>query len=77
LPNIQDHGQLQAIRSMHIILGSVQNDVCLDDNFKLAHILGSKGISHTLEVWDDFKHDWPWWRRMVQKYFGPMRPYGF
>lgn len=36
---------------------------------KLADLLTTRGIPHTLDFWGpDVNHDWPWWRRMLPHY---------
>jgi esterase/lipase superfamily enzyme len=40
-----------------------------DQNVKLAHWFGVKGIPHLLDVWEGFGHDWPWWQKMAAKFF--------
>lgn len=38
---------------------------------QLSDLLWSKGIWHNLDMWGhDVNHDWPWWRRMLDHYFG-------
>jgi esterase/lipase superfamily enzyme len=47
-----------------------EHDMCLGDNFHMAHLMGSRHIPHQLDVWKDgTTHDWPWWRGMAQKFF--------
>lgn len=71
LPNLNDSWFLdQYRRGSKFLLATGEWDICLGENFHLAHLLGAKGIPHWLDVWGDHtKHDWPWWRRMAQKYF--------
>ncbi|MDQ6708024.1 MAG: alpha/beta hydrolase-fold protein [Acidobacteriota bacterium] len=52
------------------VLATGDHDMCLGENYRLAGIMGSKGIPHWLDVWgDNTGHDWPWWQRMAMKYF--------
>ena len=54
----------------HFSLVTGEWDICLGENFRMANLMGIRGIPHNLDVWGDHtKHDWPWWRRMSQKYF--------
>lgn len=70
LPQLTDHGRLQQIRAIDIVLGTSDWDICLPENLRLSGILNGKAIPHWLDVWQDHsKHDWPLWHRMVQKYF--------
>ena len=34
----------------------------------LPRCMRAKGIPHSLHVWNDSKHDWPFWRPMAQAY---------
>ena len=56
------------IWKMKIILGTSEYDICLDANYKLAKILGDKGINHWLDVRGPIMHDWPLWREMFPHY---------
>jgi esterase/lipase superfamily enzyme len=71
LYNMSDDWFLRHYRDMKIVLAAGEHDHCLDQNVKLAHLLHRKAVPHWLDVWGDHTgHDWPWWVRMVQKYFG-------
>lgn len=54
----------------NIILGTSEWDICKGDNFKMAELLGNKGVGHWLDVIPESKHDWPLWRHMFPKYLG-------
>jgi esterase/lipase superfamily enzyme len=70
LPNLTDEWFLSRYRAMKLVLGTGEWDICLDENLRLARIMGAKAIPHWLDVWGDHTgHDWPWWRQMAQKYF--------
>jgi esterase/lipase superfamily enzyme len=71
LSNLSDTWYLDRYRNgLRLVLAAGEHDVCLPENHRLAGILHSKGIPHWLDVWGDATgHDWPWWRRMAQKYF--------
>jgi len=60
---------LERCRRNYYVLACGQDDPQKGENFELAHLLGLKRIPHTLDVWEGFGHDWPWWRRMAQKFF--------
>jgi len=52
-----------------IILAASNHDICLDDNYRMAELLGRKHIPHRLDVWDNnMPHDWPLWRLMARAY---------
>jgi esterase/lipase superfamily enzyme len=72
LPNLQDHGVLEALRrtQFHIISGQGAYEAP-HASVRLAHALAAKGIPHNLDLWGhDVNHDWPWWRRMLPHYIG-------
>ncbi len=70
IPNISDPWFLDRYRQMNVILAAGDHDICLGENFRMAEILGKKGIPHWLDVWTGGeKHDWPLWRRMAVKFF--------
>lgn len=51
-------------------LATGEHDICLGDNFRMAHLMGLRHIPHHLDVWKNgMRHDWPWWRQMAQKFF--------
>lgn len=67
LSNVGESYYLTQIRSMGIILGVGDSDMCLDENRRLSGILNSKGIPHWLDVRPGV-HDWPLWREMFPEY---------
>lgn len=69
LPNLNDAGELDRVRRNYYVLAVGNHDPLFDQNVKLAHALGTKGIPHVLDVWEGFGHDWPWWYQMAEKFF--------
>jgi esterase/lipase superfamily enzyme len=70
LANMTDEWYLSRYGAMKIVLASGEWDMCLDENVRLGGIMDGKGIPHWLDIWGDHSgHDWPWWRRMAEKYF--------
>ena len=63
-----DHGRLEAIRRMDIILAIGRDDSMYWDNEQFSGALWSKGIPHALRIWDGWAHDWPYWQRMIRQY---------
>ena len=54
----------------NFILATGEHDICLGENFSMAHIMGVKGVPHILDVWKNgMIHDWPWWQQMARKFF--------
>lgn len=70
LPNLTDERYLGAMRThlQTILCVGGWNDICHHGTQALAGVLRDKGIPHTLDVWDQAWHDWPWWRQMVLKH---------
>ena len=70
VPNMNDPWFLERYGQMRIVLAVGDHDICLAENFRMAHVLGSKGIPHWLDVWTGGeRHDWPLWQRMANKFF--------
>lgn len=70
LPNLGDERYLGPLRSsLQIILCSGGwTDICHQGTQDMARVLRDKGIPHTLDVWDEAWHDWPWWHQMTLKH---------
>ena len=69
LPNLTDPWFLDRFRRNYYVLAIGNHDPLFDQNVKLAHVFGTKGIPHIMDVWEGFGHDWPWWQQMAQKFF--------
>lgn len=69
LPNLADPHRLEQYRHSKWILVTGEHDICRGANEAMAHLLGSKGIPHSLHVWGHgSKHDWPDWHPMAAAY---------
>ena len=68
IPGLNDSHYLNGIRSMGIVLGTGEWDMCLEDNKKMSLMLAGKDINHWLDVKKWAGHDWPWWREMFPRY---------
>lgn len=69
LPGLSDPWHLDRMRHNTYVLATGEQDMCWDDNEKLAAALRAKGVQVRLDVWQNGTgHDWPWWRRMLQTY---------
>lgn len=66
--NLNDEWYLTRIKRMGIVLGTGEWDICLEENNRISRILGSKGISHWLDIRQGTGHDWPWWKEMFPHY---------
>ena len=72
IPNLTDHGHLQAIRSgqVHIMTGQGAHERP-DKSKQFSSALWNKGIWNNLDLWGhDQPHDWPTWRAMLPYYLG-------
>jgi esterase/lipase superfamily enzyme len=70
LPNINDPWFLEHYARMRMVLAAGDWDISLGENYRMAEILGRKGITHWLDVWTGGeRHDWPLWQRMAVKFF--------
>lgn len=67
---LSDHGHLEAMRRMDIVLATGADDAFVDNNRYLSGALWDKGVGNALRIWDGWAHDWPWWRQMIVKYIG-------
>jgi len=69
LPNLGDPWFLDRMRRSYYVLLVGNGDALFDQNVKMAHAFGIKGVPHKLDVWEGFGHDWPWWQQMAGQYF--------
>lgn len=68
IPQIDDSRILDAMRAMDIVIVSGAADPHIQEDRYLSHVLWEKGISNTLDIWDGWSHDWPYWFAMIRKY---------
>lgn len=73
LANLIDDFYLKHIKSMGIILGTGDLDMCLDENKILSEILTIKHIPHWLDVRKQTGHDWHWWKQMFAEYLSKIK----
>jgi esterase/lipase superfamily enzyme len=66
--HLHDHGHLEAMRRMDIVLATGQDDAFAENNRYLSGILWEKGVGNALRLWDGWAHDWPWWKQMLPTY---------
>jgi esterase/lipase superfamily enzyme len=67
-------GHLEALRSRFAILASGEGRwENIGESWRMADVLGSKGIPNRVDVWGpDYDHDWPTWRRMLPQYLAEL-----
>lgn len=68
LPGLRDEALLGSIRSMDIVIVTGSTDPHVDEARQLAAVLWENGVANTLDVWDGWMHDWPYWQAMARKY---------
>jgi esterase/lipase superfamily enzyme len=58
---------LDVLRSRFILIPSGEGRAeDIGESWRLAHVLGSKGIPNRVDSWGrDWHHDWPTWRKML------------
>lgn len=74
LPNLPEGHQLDALRQRFFLLvygqGRWEHP---DQSWRLAHVLGSRGIPNRVDIWGhEYDHDWPAWRVQLPHYLGQM-----
>jgi esterase/lipase superfamily enzyme len=68
MANLQDGYDLDAIRSVEIILAIGQTDPFLSNNLEFNQLLWTKGVPNKLFIWDNYAHRPRYWKQMVQLY---------
>jgi len=65
---------LALLRSRKAILASGEGRwENIGESWRLAHVLGSKGIPNRVDPWgSEYDHDWSTWREMLPKYLGEL-----
>ncbi len=58
------------LRVMQIFLMTSHQDLpmCLDETRQMSELLWAKGVSNTLDIWNEGEHDWPLWRDQVREH---------
>ena len=75
VPNLPEGGhQLNALRQRFLLMvygqGRWEHP---DQSWRLADVLGSRGIPNRIDVWGhEYDHDWPAWRVQLPHYLGQM-----
>ncbi len=64
VPNLVD----ESLKSLGIILGTGEFDICLQSNLTFSQILDKKNIPHWLDNRIGVNHDWPAWLEMLPLY---------
>ena len=73
LPGLAEGEQLARLRKRFVLLthgtGRWEEP---QQSWRVADILGQKGIPNRVDAWEDRDHDWPLWRDMLPKYLGEL-----
>jgi len=74
LPGLEESPQLAKLRERFVLLATGEG--AYEDpgeSWRLAHVLGAKGIPNRVELWGrDHPHDWSTWRAMLPRYLGEL-----
>jgi esterase/lipase superfamily enzyme len=70
IANEHEWHRLDAFRRMDIILVTDAHDQLAWSTHHFSDMLWSKGIHHAKRVWNEWSHDWPFWKRMLHLYLG-------
>jgi esterase/lipase superfamily enzyme len=68
LPGLTDPRYLDALRAMDIVIVTGSTDPHVEEARKLSAVLWGKGVPNTLDVWEGWVHDWPYWHAMIRKW---------
>ncbi len=68
LPGMSDPYYLDQYRRNKWVLVTGDADICREANEQFSWLLHSKGVPHSLHVWNHSKHDWPDWLPMAAAY---------
>ncbi len=68
LRNLTDEAYLDPMRHMDIVVVSGSDDPHIAEARNLSQVLWDRGIPNTLDVWDGWVHDWPYWEAMYAKH---------
>jgi esterase/lipase superfamily enzyme len=76
LPNLNEGPLLDALRRRFILLPYGQGRwESPDEAWRLAGVLGSKGIPNRVDAWGaEYDHDWVTWREMLPHYLNDLLP---
>lgn len=73
LPNLGEGDQLARLRRRFVLLthgtGRWEEP---QQSWRVADVLGRKGVPNRVDPWEGRDHDWPTWRDMLPKYLGEL-----
>jgi esterase/lipase superfamily enzyme len=68
LRGLSEPQHLDPLRAMIITIVSGSTDPHIDEARQVSAVLWEKGVPNTLDIWDGWVHDWPYWRAMISKH---------
>jgi esterase/lipase superfamily enzyme len=68
LHGLSDPAYIDPLRAAEIDIVTGSTDPHVTEAQEFSHLLWEKGITNTLDIWDGWVHDWPYWREMIRKY---------
>ncbi len=75
VPDLAEGAHLNKIRTRFLLLthgtGRWEEP---DQSWRLADVLGGRGIPNRVVEWDGYDHDWPTWREMLPLYLAELQP---
>ena len=75
LPGLNGGEQLDRLRTRFVLLahgtGSFEEP---DQSWRVAQVLGDKGVPNRVDEWPGHPHDWVTWRAMMPKYLDELVP---
>lgn len=73
LPNLNDKWFLDQMKSMGIVLGTGEGDMCFQENVEMSKLLGHKHIDHWFDNRLGADHHWYWWKQMFPDYLSQIK----
>ncbi len=69
LPGLHDERYLRPVRSfVKKVVATGEDDANAAESILVGDLLKEKYVDVTLEVWDGWAHDWPYWKDMIRRY---------
>jgi len=68
LRGLESAEYLEPLRQMHILIATGSTDPHVQEAHDLSRVLWERGVPNTLDVWDGWVHDWPYWQQMIRKF---------
>jgi esterase/lipase superfamily enzyme len=73
LPGLGESHQLEALRRRWVVLATGTGDhENPGESWRMAGVLGGKGVPNQVDQWQGWPHDWPTWRAMLPSYLEHM-----